>query len=431
MLVHEDYPWGDDRHPRTPWDETIIYELHVRGFTNDPSRRARRTLRGTYAGLAHPAVIDYLTGLGVTAVELLPIQHFVSEPGAAGPRPDQLLGLQHARLLRPARGATRAAPGSQVREFKAMVRALHEAGIEVILDVVYNHTPEGPPDGPMLSFRGIDNYFYYRPDDRRPGPLRRLHRLRQHLRHPRARSSCSSIMDSLRYWITEMHVDGFRFDLAPALARSAPDVDTQSPFLDTIHQDPLISQVKLIAEPWDVGAGGYQVGQFPAPWTEWNGRYRDTVRGFWSHGAGGVRDLAYRLSGSSDLYAGDDRSPFASINFVTAHDGFCLRDLVYLRAQAQRGQRREQPRRHRRQPLATTAASRARPTTPPSSRCGSARSRNLLTTLVLSAGAPMLVAGDERWRTQRRQQQPVRAGQRRSRGSTGPPSAEADACCTR
>ncbi len=348
VVLHEDFPWGDDRHPHTPWDDTIIYELHVRGFTmNHPDVPPH--LRGTYGGLAHPAVIEYLTGLGVTAVELLPVQHFVSEPFVQARGLVNYWGYNTLGFFAPHEGFA-STPGGQVREFRAMVRALHQAGIEVILDVVYNHTPEGPPDGPMLSFKGIDNYFYYRLANGDRSKYADYTGCGNTL-DTRGPFQLQMIMDSLRYWITEMHVDGFRFDLAPALARAAPDVDKQSPFLDTIHQDPLISQVKLIAEPWDVGAGGYQVGQFPPPWTEWNGKYRDTVRSFWSSGSNGVRDLAYRLSGSSDLYAGDGRSPFASINFITAHDGFTHARSGDVRAQAQRGERREQSRRHRRQPL--------------------------------------------------------------------------------
>ena len=295
----------------------MIYELHVRGFT-ERHPGIPEPLRGTYAGLAHPAAIEHLTDLGVTAVELLPVHQFATEPAVTRRGLTQLLGLQLHRLLRPARRRTRRrSAGEQVREFKAMVRALHAAGIEVILDVVYNHTAEGDEPGPTLCFRGIDNAGYYRllPDERRryadyTGCGNTLDVRQPHV--------LQLIMDSLRYWVTEMHVDGFRFDLASALARSFHDVDMLSAFFDVIHQDPVLSRVKLIAEPWDVGEGGYQVGEFPPLWTEWNGSYRDTVRDFWPGERIGVRDLGYRLSGSTDLYADDGRRPFASINFVTA-----------------------------------------------------------------------------------------------------------------
>ncbi len=395
-VIHGAFPWGDDHPPRVPWDDTIIYELHVRGFTMQHPG-IPENLRGTYAGLAHPAAIDYLTQLGVTAVELLPIHHFVSEPHLQAKGLINYWGYNSLGFFAP-HAAYSSQKGNQIREFKAMVRALHAAGIEVILDVVYNHTAEAGVDGPVLSFRGIDNESYYRTqiddpskymdytgcgntfDPRRPFPLQ-------------------LIMDSLRYWITEMHVDGFRFDLASALARSLHDVDKLSSFFDTIHQDPLISQVKLIAEPWDVGAGGYQVGEFPPLWTEWNGKYRDTVRDFWAHGNGGIRDLAYRLTGSSDLYGDDGRLPFASINFVTAHDGFTLRDLVsYERKhnEANGEDNRDGTDDNRSYNCGVEGE-----TTDPAIKALRLRqTRNLLSTLLLSTGAPMLVAGDEHWRTQ-------------------------------
>lgn len=398
VVVHDAFPWGDDTRPNVRWDDTVLYELHLRGFTmRHPGVPAE--LRGTYAGLAHPAVIDHLTSLGVTAVELLPIHHFVSEPHLQRRGRRNYWGYNTLGFFAPhADYAARA--GEQVREFKAMVRAMHAAGLEVILDVVYNHTAEGGPDGPMLSFRGIDNGSYYRLADdpayyvdytgcgntfdaRRPFPLQ-------------------LITDSLRYWITEMHVDGFRFDLASALARSLHDVDKLSSFFDTIHQDPVISQVKLIAEPWDVGAGGYQVGEFPPLWTEWNGIYRDTVRSFWAHGAGGVRDLASRLSGSSDLYGDDGRLPIASINFVTAHDGFTMRDLVsyeHKHNEANGEDNRDGTDDNRSYNCGVEGEPAAG--VPPEVRTLRLRqARNLLATLLLSTGAPMLVAGDELWRTQ-------------------------------
>jgi glycogen operon protein len=399
VIVHDGFPWGEDKPPKVPWDDTVIYELHVRGFTmSHPGIPPE--LRGTYSGLAHPEAIEHLRSLGVTAVELMPIHHFVSEPQLQQRDARNYWGYNSVGFFAPhaAYATNPGDPADVVREFKAMVRALHKAGIEVILDVVYNHTGEGGPSGPMLEFRGIDNASYYRLaddpsqymdytgcgntfDPRRPFPLQ-------------------LITDSLRYWITEMHVDGFRFDLASALARSLHDVDKLSSFFDTIHQDPLISQVKLIAEPWDVGAGGYQVGEFPPLWTEWNGKYRDTVRSFWAHGADGVRDLAYRLSGSSDLYGDDGRLPIASINFVTAHDGFTMRDLVSYehKHNEDNGEGNRDGSDDNR---SYNCGYEGDPAPPEVAQLRLRQARNLLTTLLLSTGAPMLVAGDEQWRTQR------------------------------
>jgi isoamylase len=397
VVVHDAFPWGGDVHPRIAWDDTVIYELHVRGFTQlHPDIPPE--LRGTYAGLAHPASIEYLKSLGVTAVELLPIHQFVSEPAIQRRGMHNYWGYNSIGFFAP-HEAYAARRGNQVREFKSMVRALHAAGLEVILDVVYNHTAEAGPDGPVLSFRGIDNGSYYRLatndpsryvdytgcgntfDPRRPFPLQ-------------------LITDSLRYWITEMHVDGFRFDLASALARSLHDVDKLSSFFDTIHQDPVISQAKLIAEPWDVGDGGYQVGEFPPLWTEWNGKYRDTVRSFWATGEGGVRDLAFRLSGSSDLYGDDGRLPIASINFVTAHDGFTMRDLVSYERK-HNDDNGEDNRDGTDDNRSYNGGVEGDPAAPSVQEVRRRQARNLLTTLLLSTGAPMLVAGDERWRTQR------------------------------
>ncbi len=399
VIVHDAFPWGGDLPPKVPWADTVIYELHVKGFTRRHPEIPPE-LRGTYAGLAHPAAIDHLTSLGVTAVELLPIHHFVSEPHLQRRGARNYWGYNSLGFFAP-HEAYASRHGNQVREFKSMVRALHSAGIEVILDVVYNHTAEGGPDGPLLAFRGIDNGSYYRLaddrahyvdytgcgntfDPRRPFPLQ-------------------LITDSLRYWITEMHVDGFRFDLASALARSLHDVDKLSSFFDTIHQDPVISQAKLIAEPWDVGAGGYQVGEFPPLWTEWNGKYRDTVRSFWAHGADGVRDLASRLSGSSDLYGDDGRLPFASINFVTAHDGFTMRDLVsYERKHNEaNGERNRDGTDDNRSDNCGVEGEPVQGVPPAIETLRRRQVRNLLSTLLLSTGAPMLVAGDEMWRTQR------------------------------
>jgi glycogen operon protein len=397
VLTRDDFPWGVDRAPRTPWEDTVIYELHVRGFTMQHPD-VPPELRGTYAGLAHPAVTEYLTGLGVTAIELLPVHHFVDEAAlqARGQR-NYYWGYNSLGFFAPHEAyATR--PGNQVREFKAMVRAMHDAGIEVLLDVVYNHTAEGGVDGPTLAFRGIDNIFYYLLAHNDPSRYADYTGC-GNTYDPRGPFPLQLIADSLRYWITEMHVDGFRFDLATALGRTAHGFDKQSSFFDMIHQDPVISQAKLIAEPWDVGPGGYQVGQFPPLWTEWNGKYRDTVRDFWSHGAGGVRDLAYRLSGSSDLYSNDGRSPFASINFITAHDGFTMRDLVSYndKHNEANGENNNDGTNDNRSYNCGAEG----PTTDVSIMTLRDRQvRNLLTTLVLSTGAPMLVAGDERGHTQ-------------------------------
>ena len=396
VVVHDAFPWGNDTRPQTPWDDTVIYELHVRGFTRrhpgvpDP-------LRGTYAGLAHPAAIEYLTGLGVTAVELLPSQQFVTEPAVTRRGLSNYWGYNTIGYFAP-HAAYAATPGEQVREFKAMVRALHAAGIEVILDVVYNHTAEGDETGPTLCFRGIDNSGYYRlsADDRRryldyTGCGNTLD-----VRHPYV---LQMLMDSLRYWVTEMHVDGFRFDLASALARSFHDVDKLSAFFDVIHQDPVVSRVKLIAEPWDVGEGGYQVGEFPPLWTEWNGRYRDTVRSFWAGERIGVRDLGFRLTGSSDLYADGGRRPYASINFVTAHDGFTLRDLVSYdeKHNEANGEGNRDGDSHNR---SWNCGVEGETDDPAVTALRGRQVRNVLTTLLLSTGVPMLVAGDEIARTQ-------------------------------
>jgi glycogen operon protein len=396
LIIHDAYPWGDDHRPRVPWEETVIYELHVRGFTmTHPG--IPEELRGTYAGLAHPAAIEHLKSLGVTAVELLPIHHFVSEPQLQRRGMQNYWGYNTLGFFAPHQ-AYASRRDNQVREFKSMVRALHSAGIEVILDVVYNHTAEGGTDGPMLEFQGIDNHGYYRHDYDDAG---------KYLDYTGCGNTFDSrlafplqlIMDSLRYWVTEMHVDGFRFDLASALARSLHDVDKLSSFFDTIHQDPVISQAKLIAEPWDIGDGGYQVGEFPPLWTEWNGKYRDTVRSFWSIGSGGVRDLAYRLTGSSDLYGDDGRLPIASINFVTAHDGFTMRDLVSY--EKKHNELNGEDNRDGTDDNRAYNCGVEGETTDPDVRTLRLRqARNLLTTLLLSTGAPMLVAGDERWRTQ-------------------------------
>ncbi len=400
VIVQNGFPWGDDHRPKVPWDDTVIYELHVRGFTQQ-LLAIPPELRGTYSGLAHPAAIDHLRSLGVTAVELMPIHAFVSEPHLQRRGARNYWGYNSVGFFAPhaAYASSKADAADAVREFKAMVRALHKAGIEVILDVVYNHTAEGGPDGPMLEFRGIDNDAYYRLDEDDPSRYVDYTGCGNTF-DPRRPFPLQVITDSLRYWITEMHVDGFRFDLASALARSLHDVDKLSSFFDTIHQDPVISQVKLIAEPWDVGDGGYQVGEFPPLWTEWNGKYRDTVRSFWAHGTDGVRDLASRLSGSSDLYGDDGRLPIASINFVTAHDGFTMRDLVSYADKHNDGNG-ENNRDGTDDNRSYNCGFEGDPAPPAVEALRRRQARNLLATLLLSTGAPMLVAGDELWRTQR------------------------------
>jgi glycogen operon protein len=392
------YDWGDDAPPHTAWSDTVIYEAHVKGLTAcHPD--VPPNLRGTYAGLAHPAVIEHLLALGVTAVELLPVHQFVSEPAVSARGLTNYWGYNSIGFFAPHSGySSSGGRGQQVREFKDMVRALHAAGLEVILDVVYNHSGEGDEYGPTLSFRGLDNaaYYWLREGGRRyrdfTGTGNTLN-----VEHPQV---LRLVMDSLRYWVQEMHVDGFRFDLAPALTRSRRGLALRGHFLPTVAQDPVLSGVKLIAEPWDVGDGGYRLGEFPTRWTEWNDRYRDTVRDFWRGRAQGVRDLAYRLSGSSDLYRDDDRMPNASVNFVTSHDGFTMRDLVsYDR------KHNDANGEHNRDGIDDNR----------SWNCGvegetddaSVRSlrrqqaRNLAATLLLSTGVPMWLAGDELWRTQR------------------------------
>ncbi|MFD3522999.1 glycogen debranching protein GlgX [Streptomyces sp. NPDC058653] len=400
VVVHDDSPddeWADDRRPKTPWADTVIYELHVRGFTmRHPG--IPEELRGTYAGLAHPAAIEHLLRLGVTAVELLPVHQFAHEDHLLRRGLRNYWGYNSIGYFAPhaayAAGGTR---GGQVDEFKQMVRALHGAGIEVILDVVYNHTAEAGELGPTLSLRGIDNRGYYRlqPDARRYADYTGCGNTLDVVQPQVLRL----ITDSLRYWVTEMGVDGFRFDLAAALARSMHDVDMLSPFLAVIAQDPVLRRVKLIAEPWDVGAGGYQVGAFPPLWTEWNDRYRDAVRDFWRGATPDVRDLGYRLSGSSDLYAWGGRRPYASVNFVTAHDGFTLRDLVsYERKhnEANGEGNRDGTDDNR----AWNCGVEGETDDPAINALRRRQLRNLLTTLLLSTGVPMIVAGDEMGRTQ-------------------------------
>ncbi|MFF3765017.1 glycogen debranching protein GlgX [Streptomyces sp. NPDC001922] len=397
VVVHDDDDWSDDRRPKTPWADSVIYELHVRGFTMRHPGVPER-LRGTYAGLGHPAAVEHLTRLGVTAVELLPVHQFAHEDHLLRRGLRNYWGYNSVGYFAP-HGAYSASGtrGQQVGEFKRMVRALHAAGIEVILDVVYNHTAEAGELGPMFSLRGIDNRGYYRlqQDPRRYADYTGCGNTLQVLQPPVLRL----ITDSLRYWVTEMGVDGFRFDLASALARAMHDVDMLSPFLAVIAQDPVLRRVKLIAEPWDVGSGGYQVGAFPPLWTEWNDRYRDAVRDFWRGALPDVRDLGYRLSGSSDLYAWGGRRPQASVNFVTAHDGFTLRDLVSY--ERKHNEANGEGNRDGTDDNRSWNCGAEGPTDDPAVLALRRRQlRSLLTTLLLSTGVPMLVAGDELGRTQ-------------------------------
>ena len=399
VVINPFFDWGADRAPRTPYNETVIYEAHVKGMTmTHPD--IPEELRGTYAGLAHPAIIDYLKDLGVTAIELMPVHQFLQDDHLREKGLRNYWGYNTFGFLAPHQDYSASQkPGGAVSEFKGMVRAFHDAGIEVILDVVYNHTAEGNHMGPTICFRGIDNEAYYRlvEGDRQhymdyTGTGNSLN-----VRHPH---SLQLIMDSLRYWVSEMHVDGFRFDLASTLAREFHDVDRLSAFFDLVQQDPIVSQVKLIAEPWDVGEGGYQVGNFPPQWTEWNGKYRDTIRDFWRGEPSTLGEFASRITGSSDLYANNDRRPTASINFVTAHDGFTLNDLVSYNEKHNmaNGEDNRDGESHNRSWNCGVEG----PTD--DERVLSLRSRqhrNFLTTLLLSQGTPMISHGDEMGRGQK------------------------------
>jgi isoamylase len=398
MVLDTAFTWGDDRPPRTPWHKTLLYEVHVKGFTaRHPKVQEDR--RGTYAGLASEAAIEHLQSLGVTAVELLPIQFFLDDRHLADRGLANYWGYNTLAFFAPAlRYASQQSPRKSVQEFKMMVRSIHAAGIEVILDVVYNHTAEGNQMGPTLSFRGVDNASYYK-----LAPDRRYYMDFSgcgngfNMQHPRV---LQLIMDSLRYWVTEMHVDGFRFDLASALARELFAVDKLGSFFDIIHQDPILSQVKLIAEPWDVGEGGYQVGNFPAGWTEWNGKYRDVVRRFWKGDGGTTSEFATRLAGSSDLYAWSGRKPYASINFVTCHDGFCLQNLVSYNDK--HNEANGEDNRDGASNNDSWNCGAEGPTDEPEILTLRERQkRNLMATLLLSQGVPMLLAGDELSHTQR------------------------------
>ncbi|MFI2041047.1 glycogen debranching protein GlgX [Streptomyces bottropensis] len=393
------FDWGDDRPPRRSYADTVVYEAHVRGLTRTHPD-VPTELRGTYAALAHPAVVEHLTSLGVTAIELMPVHQFAQDGVLQDRGLSNYWGYNTIGFFAPHNAyAAHGTRGQQVTEFKSMVKALHAAGLEVILDVVYNHTAEGNEKGPTLSFRGLDNSSYYRLVDGDWGHYYDTTGTGNSLlmRHPYV---LQLIMDSLRYWVTEMHVDGFRFDLAATLARQFHEVDRLSAFFDLIQQDPVISRVKLIAEPWDVGEGGYQVGNFPPLWSEWNGKYRDAVRDFWRGRPHTLGEFASRLTGSADLYEHSRRRPRASVNFVTAHDGFTLRDLVsyndkHNEANGEGGRDGESVNR-------SWNCGVEGPTKDPRVRALRARQqRNLLATLLLSQGIPMICHGDESGRTQR------------------------------
>jgi len=399
VVVDTNFDWAGDSYPDIPLADSVIYEVHVKGFSKR-NPEVPENLRGTYAGLAHPSSINYLKQLGITAVELLPIHHFIDEGHLIDKGLCDYWGYNTLGYFAPmSRYSSSGDTGGQVREFKEMVKALHAAGIEVILDVVYNHTCEGNHMGPTLSWRGVCNASYYRLMENDPqfymdytGTGNTLN-----VRNPQV---LKMIMDSLRYWRTDMHVDGFRFDLAATLARELHDVSKLSSFFDTIHQDPTLAEVKLIAEPWDVGDGGYQVGQFPVLWAEWNGKYRDTVRRFWKGDEGMLSDVAYRLTGSSDLYQFDGRKPYASINFITAHDGFTLCDLVSFNSKHNEANgddnhdgtdSNDSWNMGAEGPTDDAAINELR----------ERQTRNFLATLMLSQGVPMLTGGDEFSRSQR------------------------------
>jgi isoamylase len=398
VVVDPSYDWEDDEPMRTPFRRTVIYETHIKGFTCQHPE-VPDELKGTYAGMSCPPVLKYIKKLGVTAIELMPVHHFVNDRHLIDKGLSNYWGYNSIGFFAPhAPYASSGVLGDQVREFKDMVKAYHKAGIEVILDVVYNHTAEGNQLGPTLCFRGIDNAAYYRLID---------YELRYYMDYTGTGNTLNMmqpnvlklIMDSLRYWIEEMHVDGFRFDLASALARELHDVDRLGAFFDIIHQDPMISKVKLIAEPWDVGEGGYQVGRFPAGWAEWNGKYRDTVRDYWRGAGGTLGEFASRIMGSSDLYEESGRRPTASINFMTAHDGFTLNDLVsynYKHNDANMEENRDGEDHNRSWNCGVEGPS----DLPDVNQLRNRQKRNFLTTLFLSQGVPMLLGGDEIGRTQ-------------------------------
>jgi glycogen operon protein len=398
VVINPFFDWGNDRPPAVPLHETMIYEIHVKGFTKR-FPEIPPEIRGTYAGLAHPASIEYLSRLGIRAVELMPVHQFIHDSSLVERGLRNYWGYNSIGYFAPHNDyASRGELGQQVQEFKGMVRSLHEAGIEVILDVVYNHTAEGNHLGPQLCFKGIDNLAYYRLVE---GDLQYYMDYTGtgnslNMRHPHV---LQLIMDSLRYWILDMHVDGFRFDLAATLARELRDVDRLSAFFDIIQQDPVISQVKLIAEPWDIGEGGYQVGNFPPLWSEWNGKYRDCVRDFWRGEEQTLPEFAYRFTGSSDLYESTGRRPYASINFITAHDGFTLHDLVSYNEKHNEanGEENRDGESHNR---SWNCGEEGPTKNPQVLRLRARQMRNFLATLFLSQGIPMLLGGDEMGRTQ-------------------------------
>ncbi|MEU6819795.1 glycogen debranching protein GlgX [Streptomyces atriruber] len=398
VVTDPSFPWEGDRPPRRPYADTVVYEAHVRGLTRTHPD-VPEALRGTYAGLATEPVIDHLTSLGVTAIELMPVHQYVQDGFLRDRGLTNYWGYTSIGFFAPHNAyAAHGSRGEQVTEFKSMVKALHRAGLEVILDVVYNHTAEGNENGPTLAFRGIDNASYYRLAEDDPAHYFDTTGTGNSLlmRHPNV---LQLVMDSLRYWVTEMHVDGFRFDLAATLARQFHDVDRLSAFFDLVQQDPVVSRVKLIAEPWDVGDGGYQVGNFPPLWSEWNGKYRDSVRDFWRGADHTLAEFASRLTGSSDLYQHDRRRPRASVNFVTAHDGFTLRDLVsyndkHNEANGEHGRDGENANRSWNSGVEGPTADEG------INRLRARRQRNFLATLMLSQGIPMLAHGDELGRTQ-------------------------------
>ncbi|HEY0611479.1 MAG TPA: glycogen debranching protein GlgX [Chitinophaga sp.] len=397
VVIDGQFDWENDQPPKRPYHESIIYEAHVKGFTQmHPD--IPEELRGTYKGIAHPAAIKYLQDLGITAIELMPVHHFVTDKHLRDKGLSNYWGYNTIGYFAPdARYAAAGVCGEQVSEFKEMVKALHKAGIEVILDVVYNHTGEGSHLGPTLSFRGIDNAAYYRlTEDKRyymdyTGTGNTL--------NARLPSVLRLIMDSLRYWVLDMHVDGFRFDLAATLARELHEVDRLSAFFDIIHQDPVISQVKLIAEPWDIGEGGYQVGKFPAGWAEWNGKYRDCIRDYWRGADSTLAEFASRFTGSADLYKEEFRRPTSSINFVTAHDGFTLADLVSYNEKHNdaNGENNQDGENHNR---SWNCGAEGPTDDPQINALRKKQQRNFLATLFLSQGVPMMLAGDEAGRTQ-------------------------------
>ncbi len=398
QVIADTFDWSGDRRPLTPWHETVIYELHVKGFTA-LNESIAPDLRGTYSGLASPPAIAHLKSLGVTAVELMPVHQHVDEWRLAASGRVNYWGYNTLSFFAPEhRYARTAAPAGGAGSFKQMVRALHAAGLEVILDVVYNHTAEGDHLGPTLSFRGIDNRAYYRLQPGRPSRYQDFTGTGNTL-NMQSPAVLRLMMDSLRYWVEEMHVDGFRFDLASALARELHAVDRLSSFFDVIGQDPVISRIKLIAEPWDVGEGGYQVGNFPPGWTEWNGRYRDTVRRFWRGDAGVLPELATRLSGSSDLYGSSGRQPHASINFVTSHDGFTLADLTAYNEKHNiaNGEDNRDGDSHN---LSWNCGVEGPTSDPRTLELRRRQRRNFLLTLLVSVGVPMISGGDELLRTQ-------------------------------